>query len=779
MRETHEFAMRIATLALFFACAAGAQSAADLAAGRAQFETRCGGCHGGDGTGGARAPNIVDPSLVQQRTAEEVQTLIREGLPDMGMPGFDVPEPAMGQLVSFYLSLTAPAIKTPPQGGDESVAEGERIFFSAGCANCHVRSADTKVVGPDLASIGTERTRGEIIASLEDPSARIEPGYEVVNVTLEDGGKLKAFARNHSIFDLQLQTFDGRFRFLSMDEVADVEWQETSLMGSKLDADRVLALADFLSRQDGTTGKLARMRTGAAPGSLAFEKILDPEEGDWPTYNGDIRGNRHTALDQITPANVQSLRPAWVFPILEAPRDLEMTPLVADGVMYVTTANTVIALDAAHGRQIWKWQRPRTPNVMGDAGRGANRGVSLGGDKVFFVTDDAHVVALDRLTGRLLWETEMADHADHYGGTTAPLVVKDVVIGGVGGGDEGIRGFLAAYDVNTGEEKWRFWTVPLPGEPLSETWEGSVLPHGCGGTWLTGTYDDELDTLYWPVGNPCPDMNGDERKGDNLYSDSMLALDPDTGELKWYFQYTPHDEFDWDANQTPVLVDRDWKGEERKLLLHANRNGFFYVLDRVSGEMLRAEPFVEKMTWASHIDENGRPVLEENKRPTFAGNIVCPGLAGAANWPSPAYDPNTGLFLVQATEYCQIYNKREEVWERGKGFFGGSAKNVPGEKKKRYLRAIDVESGSTEWEVYQGDGGWRTWGGVLSTDTGLVFYGDDSGAFAAVRASNGEPLWNFHMNANWRASPMTFSVDGKQYIGVSASRSVVAFALPE
>ncbi len=771
--------MRIAILAVLFSTLALAQSAADLAAGRAQFETRCGGCHGGDGKGGARAPDIVTPGLAQQRDAEEIADLVRTGLPGRGMPGFDVPEPAMGQLVAFYLSLTAPAINTPPAGGDEGVAEGERLFFSSGCANCHVRSGQARVVGPDLASIGKERTRGEIVASLADPSAKIEDGYQVVNVALKGGESLKAFARNHSQFDLQLQTFDGQFRFLSMDQVASVEWQESSLMGSKLDAEKVEALADFLSRQDGKTSRLARERTGGAPGSLTFDKILEPETGEWPTYNGDIRGNRLTTLDQITPANVQSLRPAWVFPVVGAPRDLEMTPLVSDGVMYITTLNTVIALDAEHGREIWRWQRPPTENVMGDARSGANRGVGLAGDKVFFVTDDAHMLALDRLTGRELWETEMADHLEHYGGTLAPLVVKDMVIGGVGGGDEGIRGFLAAYDVNTGEERWRFWTVPLPGEPLSETWVGSVLPHGCGGTWLTGTYDNELNTLYWPVGNPCPDLNGNEREGDNLYSDSMLALDVDTGELKWYFQYTPHDEFDWDANQTPILIDREWEGEQRKLLLHANRNGFLYVLDRVTGKMLRAEPFVEKLTWASRIDENGRPVLVDNKRPTYGGNIVCPGLAGAANWPSPAYDPATGLFLVQATEYCQIYNKRDEEWEQGKAFFGGSAKNVPGEKKERYLRAINLETGSVEWDVYQGDGGWRTWGGVLSTTTGLTFYGDDSGAFAAVRTSNGEKLWHFQMNAMWHASPMTYQIGGKQYIGVSASRGVVAFALPE
>ena len=770
---------RLSLIALLSALALSAQSPADLAAGRAQFETRCGGCHGGDGKGGARAPDVVTPALVPQRTAEEVRTLILEGLPSQGMPPIAVPEPQLTQLVAFYLSLTAPAFNTPPHGGDASVRRGEQLF-SRGCASCHTRGPNAKVIGPDLSRVGLERTYAEIEESITDPSARIETGYELVEVFVHGGGSYRAFARNRSLHSLQLQTFDGRLHFLSRDDFSDVKVLDKSLMGKRnRSAEDVQALVDFLSRQDGKTGALAKQRSGARlPGDLTAKELNDPSPKDWPTYNGLVGGNRHTQLDRITPGNVGSLRPAWVMPLLDAPRDLELTPVVHNGVMYITTANTVMALDAAHGREIWTWQIPRTPGVMGDAGRGANRGVALLGDKVFFVTDHAHMVALDRLTGRLLWDAEMADYKDHYGGTTAPLAIKGVVIGGVGGGDEGIRGFLAAYDVNTGEERWRFWTVPLPGEPLSETWKGSVLPHGCGGTWLTGTFDPELDLLYWPVGNPCPDMNGDEREGDNLYTDSMLALDPDTGELAWYYQYTPHDEFDWDANQTPVLVDADWRGRERKLLLHANRNGFFYVLDRTNGELLRGKPFVRKLDWATGIDDHGRPVLAPNKRPTFAGNVVCPGLAGAANWPSPAYNPDTGLYYVNTVEYCNLFTKREEKWERGKGFFGGAAKRAPGDVPERYLRALNVQTGEIEWDLYQGDHGWRTWGGILSTTTGLVFFGEDSGAFAAARAEDGELVWSFQLNADWRASPMTYSAGGKQFIAVAASRSIYAFALP-
>jgi alcohol dehydrogenase (cytochrome c) len=771
--------LRVLSLAALAALALQAQSPADLAAGRAQFETRCGGCHGGDGKGGPRAPNVVNPSLVQQRTADEVRDLIRDGLPDRGMPGFQVPEPDLTKLVAFYLSLTAPAFNTPPHGGDASVARGEKLFF-AGCAGCHTRGPEAKVIGPDLARVGLERTFAELERSIVAPSETIESGYQVMEVTVKGEGSYKAFARNRSLHDLQLQTFDGRLVFLSRGEYEDAVALDDSLMPQReRSAEDVQALVDFLSRQDGKTGALAKLRGAPLPGDLTAAELEKPAAGDWPTYNGRISGNRHSGLDQITPGNVGSLRPAWVLPLSDAPRDLEMTPVVHGGVMYVTAANTVIALDAEHGRKIWTWQIPRTPGVIGDAGSGANRGVALLGDKVFFATDHAHLVALDRLTGRLLWDTAMADYKDHYGGTLAPLVVKDLVIGGVGGGDEGIRGFLAAYDVHTGEERWRFWTVPLPGEPLSETWKGSVLPHGCAGTWLTGTFDPGLNTLYWPTGNPCPDMNGDEREGDNLYSDSILALDPDTGKLKWRYQYTPHDEFDWDANQTPVLVDAQWQGRERKLLLHANRNGFFYVLDRTNGEVLLAKPFVKKLDWATGIDADGRPILAPDKRPTFAGNVVCPGIAGATNWPSQAYNPDTGYYYINAVEYCNLFSKREDKWERGKGFPGGAAKRAPGDVPERHLRAVDIHTGEIKWDIYQGDHGWRTWGGVLSTTTGLVFFGEDSGAFVAARAGDGELLWSFQLNAAWHGSPMSYSAGGKQFIGVAASRSVVAFALPE
>jgi alcohol dehydrogenase (cytochrome c) len=386
------------------------------------------------------------------------------------------------------------------------------------------------------------------------------------------------------------------------------------------------------------------------------------------------------------------------------------------------------------------------------------------------------LLALHRLTGNLLWDVEMADSRVNYGSTSAPLVVRDLVISGTSGGDEGIRGFVSAYKASTGERVWRFWTIPAPGEPLSETWVGKALAHGCTSAWLTGTYDAETDQLFWTTGNPCPDYNGDERKGDNLYSDSVLALDPATGKLRWYFQYTPHDLHDWDSAQTAMLVDANFQGKPRKLLLHANRNGYFYVLDRTNGEFLRATPFVEKVTWAKGFDAKGRPTVNPETDPTPPGAKACPSVEGATNWFSNAYNPATGLFYLMALEKCNIYTKADAVWTAGESYYGGDTREVPA-KPRKFLRAINLETGKIAWEIPQ-TGRAQSWGGVLSTAGGVVFFCEDSGAFAAADAKSGKLLWHFQASENWKASPMTFMAGGKQYVAIAAGPNVLAFALP-
>ena len=496
---------------------------------------------------------------------------------------------------------------------------------------------------------------------------------------------------------------------------------------------------------------------------------------DWPTYHGAPHGNRFSALDQINRTTVGRLAPVWMFTFSDASR-LEVTPIVVQGVMYVTTANECYALDAGSGRRIWHFKRPRSTGLAGDAASGINRGAAVADDRVFMVTDDARLLALNRFTGELVWETRMADPRQNYGATSAPLVVGKLVIVGPSGGDEGIRGFVAAFDTETGKEEWRFWTVPKSGEPGSETWSGTDVAHRCGAAWMTGTYDPALETLYWPTGNPCPDYDGSQRKGDNLYTDSILALEPATGRLKWHFQYTPHDLWDWDAQQPPVLVDAEWHGQPRKLLLQANRNGFFYVLDRVTGTLLLATPFVHNLTWAREIGADGRPQLIEGQAPTAQGTRVCPAVEGATNWFSTSFSASTGLYYVQALEKCTIFSRSPQMWRPGQSYYSGQTRRVPDEPGQKFLRAIDVRTGEVRWEVPQ-VGRASTWGGTLATAGGLVFFGDDSGALSAVDASDGTAVWRFDANADWKASPMTYVFDGRQYIAVAAGPNIIAFAL--
>lgn len=511
------------------------------------------------------------------------------------------------------------------------------------------------------------------------------------------------------------------------------------------------------------------------PEGSRFREVTS--ETAWPTYNGDVSGNRFTPVTQINKESVGKLGPRWVFQADGAAR-MESTPVVIAGIMYVTSANECWALDAGVGRELWHFQRPRTKGLAGNAAGGFNRGVAAAGERIFMVTDNAHLLALNRMTGEVLWETEMADWRQNYNVTSAPLVAGDLVISGTAGGEQGVRGFLAAYDQTTGKEAWRFWTVPKAGEPGSETWQGKGIEHGSAAAWFTGTYDPGLDLIYWPTGNPGPDYNDAERGGDNLYSCSLLALEAKTGKLRWYYQFTPHDVFDWDATEPPVLIDAAWQGQPRKLVIQANRNGFFYVLDRTDGKLLLAEPFVKKLTWAKSIGKDGRPVYGELEKVAGGGTKVCPSQAGAANWTSTSYNPGTHLYYVQTLEHCNVYTKRPVTWEAGRGYLGGSSRSAPSEVPQKILRAISPFTGKVVWELPQ-PGRADSWGGVLSTASGLVFFGDDSGMFAAADATTGKPLWHFGTNQIPRASPMTYVFDGKQFIAVAMGSDVLAFALPD
>ncbi|MBO0798806.1 MAG: c-type cytochrome, partial [Blastocatellia bacterium] len=508
-----------------------------VSAGRRHFEAHCAACHGADGKGGERGPDIVFADNARRRSAADLSELIRRGIPAAGMPAFQLPARELEELVAYVRALSTPAIETAVAG---DVAAGAAFFFGKGnCSSCHMVNGRGRLLGPDLSELAAERTLPEIEQSLRSPGARIAPGFNLISARLRDGRVLRGFVKNESNYDLQLQSLDGKFQLLRRQEIAELIRETTSLMPElEANEEEVRNLLAYLSRLSGVALTTERSATDSrsnpsspmaeSTGGISFAEIVEPQTGDWPTYNGHLSGNRHSPLRQIHVDNVAQLAPRWIFSIPNV-RRLECTPVVVDGVMYVTTANRAYALDAQSGRQIWSYQRPLTKGLVGDAAGAINRGVAVLGDKVFMVTDHAHLIALHRLTGKLVWDVEMADYREHYGATSAPLVVKDLVISGISGGDEGVRGFLAAYRASTGERVWRFWTIPEPGAPLSKTWAGNALPHGCATTWLTGTYDVKSNLLYWTTGNPCPDYNGDERKGDNLYSDSLLALEPETG----------------------------------------------------------------------------------------------------------------------------------------------------------------------------------------------------------------------------------------------------------
>lgn len=507
------------------------------------------------------------------------------------------------------------------------------------------------------------------------------------------------------------------------------------------------------------------------------EDLLAAKAGNWLSYNGDYSGRRYSPLTQINLSNVDQLRAAWVFHSRSSDR-LEVTPVVVNGTMFVTSANDVVALDAQTGRTVWRYTRPISKGLIDDASRHLSRGIGVWHNRVYRETDNAHLLCLDARSGNQIWDVAYADWNPNYGATSAPLVVNDKIIVGTSGGDDGVRGFVAAYDADSGQLVWRFWTIPGPGEFGSSSWTGDLYLHGGGTTWMPGTYDPESKTLYWGTSNPAPDFEGSVRPGDDLYTDCVLALDPDTGKLKWYFQFTPHDLFDYDATETPVLVDAAYQDQARKLLVHADRNGYVYLLDRTNGEFLSATRFVEKLNWAQGIDDKGRPVRTDVK-PTPDGTKVCPGYGGATNWFAPSYNESTHLFYFMALEQCQTYLSapQPQGFTGGKEFYSTGVKHIAGEAPQKLLLAFSPSAGAIAWKYPQvGEG--HSSAGIMSTAGGLLFYGDDAQSFEAIDARDGKPLWHFNTGQDISASPMSYTVRGRQYVAIAAGSDVFTFSLP-
>jgi PQQ-dependent dehydrogenase (methanol/ethanol family) len=767
-----------------------ALSAADTAQAIRDFNGTCAACHGDNGGGGDRAPALIDNPHLRTLDAAGIEGIIRNG--QRAMPPFaNLPPAEVARLAAWLHSLNISGLQSAPP---EQVAAGEAYFFGAGgCSGCHMVRGRGASSGPDLSTVAARSTKAELETWLSDPTSQIgvklDPScfcqdlqWAVKDIVLKNGEKLRGFARRQTEREVALQTLDGKFRMLDMPQIASIVQEKQSYMpvfhGSADQRRDILAYLGTLGGID--AGPLTHP---VAPVSQAdIDAIMHPAPGNWVTYNGRRDGNHYSALAQINTGNVDQLQPQWAF--VPGGVGLEGEPIVMNGIMYVTGGPQVCALDAKTGLAIWCTPRTNGLGVQRAArGRGPradqapppagpNRGVGILGDRLFYTSDDAYLVCLNRLTGAVMWAEPLVEPSEKGKVYTSAsvLVVNDLVITGIAGGDTPMRGFIVAYHANTGKEAWRFYTIPKPGEPLSQTWVGGALATGGGATWETGSYDPETQTLYWAVGNPYPDTDPSERGGTNLYTNSVVALDVKTGKFKWHYQFTPYDTHDWDATEPMVLADAMWKGKPRKLLMTAQRSGVFYVLDRTTGEFLLAKPFVKKMTWADGFDpKTGAAHFVAGNTPTEEGTKTCPGVRGATNWYPTAFDPKTRLFYVMAAEDCGIYRSK------GRIFGNNPDTSDPG---LRLVRALNIETGDVVWEKPMPGPQETDYSGVLATAGGLVFHGEVGGDFAAVNAETGKTLYSFRTNDSWRATPMTYTVDGRQYVAGMDGQVLWAFALP-
>jgi len=482
--------------------------------------------------------------------------------------------------------------------------------------------------------------------------------------------------------------------------------------------------------------------------------LLHPTPDSWPTYHGDYTGRRHSSLKQITPHNVGNLGLAWAFQTNQ-PAIIKSSPLVVNGIAYFTVSDVVWAVDARSGHMVWRYTYP--PNKGSHIGQ---RGVGMYKGWLYMMTPDAHLISLNAKDGSLRWDVVVADVTKGYWTTMAPLVVGEHVIVGVSGDFDNLAGYLQSVDPETGKLQWQWNSTPPAGTPNSTTG---------GMTWMTGTYDPDLHLLYWGTGNPTPVLNGTTRPGDNLYTCSLVALNPDTGKLVWGFQVSPHDTHDWDAAEVPVLVDGDFNGQPRKMLVQASRNGFFFVLDRTNGKSLLTVPF-GPVNWTLGVDKEGRPIPNPKKEPAPDGRLIAPDEGGMTNYRSPSFDEKTGLFVVNAHPSYSIYFAKPADGNYG---WAGADYGLWG---KGVIEAIDYKTGKIRWSHELGEG---SGAGVLTTDAGVTFTGDGHGNVLALDTSDGKTLWHAGTGASMQSSPITYELDGRQYVMTSSGGVMFAWALPQ
>jgi len=758
-------------------------------AGHRLYDQTCQSCHGPAGQGD-RGPALNSGTFARGGEDADLFRTIRAGVPGSQMPPFaGLTDEQTWQLVTYIRSL-APRDAGGRAEGDS--AAGESLFFgAAGCASCHQVNGRGGIVGPDLSAAG--RTAAATLRrKILDPSAPIAAGRGAVQpqtivATTTDGRAIRGVRRNEDTFSVQLVDATGALHLLDKTTLGSYRVENRSVMPSDYatrlsptELNHVLAYLSSL-RERTVEPAAATLPAGGVTAARLAGASAEPQ--NWLMYWGDYRSTHYSGLNQITAANVRQLRTMWAFPM---PGDavLEATPLVVDGVMFTTQPGVVVALDARTGRQIWRSTRPqkvKSPYEINPF----NRGVAVAEHRLFVGTLDAALVALDARTGRTLWETQVADTMLGYNLTSAPLIVKDKVLVGVSGGEFGARGFLDAYDAATGRRLWRWYSVPAPGEFGNDTWKGDSWKLGGSPMWLTGSYDPDLNLVYWTVGNPGPQIDRSTRgELDNLFSDSVVAIDPDTGQRKWHYQFTPNDGHDWDSCQAVVLVDRMWRGQMRKLLLHADRNGMFYVLDRTDGAFLSGTPFVYQ-NWNSGFDAKGRPRVVPGSNSSREGSFfVYPTLGGGTNFQAPSYSALTGWLYLEYSENGQVYHSAPQPFEEGRQYIGRDTTPAQPVRPKPNepapsagIKALDPDTGKTMWDfkIFQAS----LTNGVLATAGNIVFASVRDGNIVALDAKTGQHLWHFQTGGNMAASPMSYSVQGRQYVAVSAGNTLYAFALPE
>jgi alcohol dehydrogenase (cytochrome c) len=751
-----------------------ARDPAAVAAGQKVFNSTCTACHGEGATGG-RGPALNTGRFAHGSGDYDVFQTIRSGVAGSQMPSFArLPADDVWRVVTYLKSLSGGSAVGTEVAAGNAVA-GEALFFGAGgCASCHDVNGRGAAIAADLSDEGV-KSLGAIrngVAHKAPAGFRRPPHF--ADVTATDGRKLHGFVTAEDSFTIALLV-DGRNVVLDKKQVRDIAATRDALPHDvTLTPGQIDDMVAYLSRQKKRDFTLT---SKVVPAPVLTTQRLEnsrAEPHNYSSYWGGYDGHHFSELKQIDTSNVAQLQARWAAP-LPGPSALESLPVVVDGIMYVSgPPGDVYALDARTGLTLWQFHRKQdvvNPYQINPS----NRGVAVLDGRVFFGTLDDNLIALDAHTGRQLWEVRVADTLEGFTLTGAPLAVNGKIIMGSSGGEMGLRGFLDAYDPATGKRLWRFYTTAAPGETGGNSWSGDSWKLGGGGTWLTGSYDPQLHLLYWSVGNPAPSFNQTVRKGDNLFTDSVVALDPDTGKLKWWYQFTPNDSHDWDSEEDLVLADQMVDGKMRKLLLHSDRNGVFYVLDRTDGKFLWAKPFV-KVTWAKGWDKQGRPIVDHDTDSAPEGKVVWPS-AAATNFQAPSYDRESKLLFQHFNDSQGFMSMGPAVFERGKLYTArGTVIPPPGPPAQSGIEALDTTTGEAKWKfpVMRATNA----AGVIATRGGLVFAATAEGQFIALDAQSGKALWSFRTGGPISASPVSYAVDGKQYVAISAGNTLYAFALP-